>query len=113
MLPAANRLRSSKDFARITKTGYRTTSPTLVLYATTKDGQEVGPQVGLIINKSVGGSVTRHRIARQLRHGIKEHLELFPASVQIVVRVLRPRDAYQTELADLATKLSQKFLVSA
>ncbi len=113
MLPAANRLRSSKDFARITKTGHRTTSQTLVLYACAKDGQSAGPQIGLIINKSVGGSVARHRIARQLRHGIKEHLELFPSNVQIVIRVLRPRDSYQKDLNDLATKLAQNFLVSA
>lgn len=113
MLPAANRLRSSKDFARITKTGHRSTSQSLVVYACAKSGQHIGPQVGLIINKSVGGSVARHRIARQLRHGIKEHLELFPTNTQIVIRVLRPRDTYQSDLVELVTKLSQKFLVSA
>jgi ribonuclease P protein component len=45
-------------------------------------------QAGLIISKSVGGSVVRHRVARQLRHSLQEHLDTLPSGTHIVVRAL-------------------------
>jgi ribonuclease P protein component len=45
-------------------------------------------QAGLIISKSVGGSVARHRVARQIRHVLKEHLIALPAGTHVVVRAL-------------------------
>ena len=117
MLPAGNRLRSSSDFARTTKVGHRATSQSLILYGLNQSGlngsglnQDLvdGPKVGLIISKAVGGSVQRHRIARQLRHLIKPELELFSADTQIVIRVLRAQDNYTSEVKELARKLAQK-----
>ena len=116
MLPASNRLRSSSDFARTTKVGHRATSQSLILYGTvpgaTSDvktpAQSEGPKVGLIISKAVGGSVVRHRIARQLRHLIKDELAQFPTSAQIVIRVLRAQESYSSEVSELARKLAQK-----
>ncbi len=113
MLSPANRLRTSKDFALTTKTGLRATSHSLVLYFRTAEKLPSGPQVGLIINKSVGGSVTRHRIARQLRHAIKEHLVNFPKNSQIVIRVLRDKPEFTNELSELVTKLISKNPVKA
>jgi ribonuclease P protein component len=72
-----------------------------------------GPQVGLIINKSVGGSVARHRIARQLRHAIKDQLVAFPQQTQIVIRVLREKPEYTTELSELVIKVLSKSAVKA
>jgi ribonuclease P protein component len=72
-----------------------------------------GPQVGLIINKSVGGSVARHRIARQLRHAIKDQLIQFPSQTQIVIRVLREKPEYTAELHELVTKVISKSAVKA
>jgi ribonuclease P protein component len=45
-------------------------------------------QAGLIINKSVGGSVVRHKVARQMRHLLKDQLDFLPAGAHVVVRVL-------------------------
>jgi len=45
-------------------------------------------QAGLIINKSIGGSVVRHRIARQLRHSLQDHLDALPPGTHLVVRAL-------------------------
>ena len=108
MLAHNHRLRNSKDFARVTKTGFRATSQHLVLYAAVSPTLTTGPQVGLIINKSVGGSVTRHRIARQLRHAIKSDLSKFAPSIQMVIRVLRPIEDYSGDLAKLTTQLAEK-----
>ena len=108
MLAQANRLRSSKDFARTTKIGHRATSHSLVLYLHTSESLPAAPQIGLIINKSVGGSVLRHRIARQLRHAIREHLTQLPSHSQLVIRTLRPAESYTTELAELVEKVLKK-----
>ena len=113
MLAQANRLRSSKDFARTTKVGHRATSHSLVLYLNQSEALSVEPQIGLIINKSVGGSVLRHRIARQLRHAIREHITSLPSHSQLVIRVLRPAENYTNELAELVEKVCKKISVSA
>jgi len=113
VLPTKNRLRSSKDFALTTKTGVRATSLSLVVYLKTNSSKASEPQVGLIVNKSVGGSVVRHRVSRQLRHLIAGHLRDFPKNSQIVVRVLRNQPNFEAELSDLIPKVIAKALVSA
>ena len=113
MLPTKNRFRSSKDFALTTKTGVRATSLSLVVYLKTNSSKASEPQVGLIVNKSVGGSVVRHRVSRQLRHLIAGHLTSFPKNSQIVVRVLRNQPNFEAELNDLIPKVIAKALVSA
>ena len=84
-----------------------------MLYVHSAETLPLGPQVGLIINKSVGGSVTRHRIARQLRHAIKDQLIAFPKQTQIVIRVLREKPGYTTELSELVIKVLSKSAVKA
>jgi ribonuclease P protein component len=104
VLPASNRLRLGQDFSKTTKTGHRATSNLLVLYFLTHEQLPLAPQVGLIINKSVGGSVTRHRIARQLRHAMASHLKDLPAHTQIVIRALKNNPDYREDLSQLITK---------
>ena len=108
VLPALNRLRSSKDFARVTKTGYRATTASLVLYLRVDAQLHSDPQVGLIVSKVVGGSVTRHRIARQLRHAAHEYLREIPPHSHLVVRVIKGEGNYREELREGLTKLSKK-----
>ena len=112
MLPAKNRLRTSKDFALTTKTGVRATSLSLVVYLRTSTDL-ANPQVGLIVNKSVGGSVTRHRVSRQLRHLISSHLASLPKNSQLVIRVLRNQSEFKSELDELVAKVLSKSPVSA
>ncbi len=95
----------SQDFSRTTKTGHRATSSLLVLYFLTHDELPVAPRVGLIINKSVGGSVIRHRIARQLRHAIAEQISILPPHSQIVIRALRVSSDYRSTLTNLLIKV--------
>lgn len=102
MLPAQNRMRRSADFGATVKRGRRAVQPDAVLYsrviddaptdlsvAVSDEGQSgVYPQVGLIIAKSVGSAVDRHRVARRLRHVVRDLLgELHPREM-LVIRAL-------------------------
>ena len=118
MLPAKNRLRTSKDFALTTKTGVRATSLSLVVYlktnsiSPTNTGDVNAPQIGLIVNKSVGGSVVRHRVSRQLRHLASTQISNIPAGSRLVIRVLRNQPNYETELNELMSKVVSKIPVT-
>ncbi len=118
MLPAKNRLRTSKDFALTTKTGVRATSLSLVVYLKTNSNTQANPLsslsaplIGLIVNKSVGGSVVRHRVSRQLRHLAATHIANIPTDSRLVIRVLRNQPNYETELNDLVSKALSKIPV--
>lgn len=111
MLPKESRLTSKVDFAQVTKSGLRLTSSNLVGYlyispvVNLLDNNEVSAKCGLIINKSVGGSVMRHRIARQLRHDLAPIVATLPANSLFVVRVLKSAPRYSDELTQLISTL--------
>ncbi|MFN0144048.1 MAG: ribonuclease P protein component [Mycobacterium sp.] len=89
MLPAGNRMRRSTDFSLAVRNGVRVAQSDLVVHAR-HDGVPADgvAQIGLIVTKSVGGSVERHRVARRLRHAARTVLsELDPAD-RIVIRAL-------------------------
>ena len=60
-------------------------------------------RVGLIVGKSVGGSVVRHRVSRRLRAQLAPRLTALPSGAQLVVRALP--DAATQSSAVLATDL--------
>lgn len=94
MLPPQYRMRRSADFSATVKYGRRAVRPDIVIHSRradkSADGAPAapGPRVGLIIAKSVGSAVQRHRVARRLRHVTRSLLtELEPAE-QLVIRAL-------------------------
>jgi len=97
VLPKSNRLRVGSDFNRITKTGVRINSENLVIYAALAGSDQ--PQIGFIVNRSVGGSVTRHLVTRKLRHNLASHIKDLPKKSMLVVRVLKQQNDYTTEVA--------------
>ena len=107
MLPKKARLTTSEDFAKATKSGLRLTTQNLVgyLYIQPASHTQTSAKCGLIINKSVGGSVMRHRIARQLRHDLAPTVDTFPMNSLFVVRVLKNAPTYTNELTELTTAL--------
>ena len=119
MLPAKNRLRTSKDFALTTKTGVRATSLSLVVYLKTNSSiqadasESSAPLIGLIVNKSVGGSVVRHRVSRQLRHLAATHISNIPSGSRLVIRALRNKPNYEAELNELMSKVLNKASVNS
>ena len=70
-------------------------------------------QCGLIISKGVGGSVLRHRVARQIRHGLRDHLDQLPVGALLVVRALPNSSTadFKKELSIIIPKLITKTLV--
>jgi ribonuclease P protein component len=115
VLPEANRLRSSAIFTAVTKSGYKVSSQNLVIYGLKNKDEvkKINPvQFGLIINRSIGGAVKRHKIARKIRHDLMNFLNNFPSNTFIVIRVLKQNESYGREISNLVTKLQNKLLVN-
>jgi len=106
-------MRSSSDFSAVTRHGRRARSGGLVVYllgpevpAASLAGDSDRPSsVGLIVGKSVGGSVVRHRVSRQLRAQLSERLQLIPSGSRLVVRALP--EAAQARSVVLGRELDQ------
>ena len=108
MLPKNARLTISADFARATKSGTRVTTENFVgyLYISPVTNND-HPKCGLIINKSAGGSVARHSLARKVRHAITPLIASLPTGSLLVIRALgQDGDSnLETEISELITKL--------
>jgi ribonuclease P protein component len=83
VLPAAHRLRTSREFSQVVRGGRRAGRPLLTVHL---DGDGVGTTAGLVVSKAVGGSVVRHQVARRLRHLLGTRLPALPAGTRLVVR---------------------------
>ena len=88
MLPAVNRMRRSRDFASVLSAGARARGGPLVVHQCA-GLRDAAPLIGLVVGKSVGGSVARHRVARRLRAQLAVRLDGLPAGSGTVVRALR------------------------
>jgi ribonuclease P protein component len=110
VLAKSARLTESADFARATKSGLRFSTQNFVgyLYPTQLDQPA---RAGLIISKNVGGSVTRHRIARQARHTLREIYPQLPTGGLLVIRALNnAADAdVSQEVQKIVGQLLKKF----
>ena len=107
MLAKSARLTESADFARATKSGLRFSTQNFVgyLYPTNLDQPA---RAGLIISKNVGGSVSRHKIARKIRHTFRELYPQLPIGGLLVVRALN--SANDADVAEEVTKIVGQLL---
>lgn len=118
MLPNSARIKSSSDFARVTKSGRRTTTDSLIAYlllnqsdsgsspsSNSNSKKDDNPKLGLIISKSVGNSVVRHRIARQIRHASFNYLLLLPTGSLLVIRAMKKSNDAFSETKTLFEKI--------
>lgn len=80
-------MRRSSDFAGVIRSGSRARRGALVVHyrSELRDG---APLVGLVVGKSVGGSVVRHRVSRRLRAQLAQRLAALPPGSATVVRAL-------------------------
>jgi ribonuclease P protein component len=62
----------------------------------------------LIISKNVGGSVTRHRIARQARHALRDSYPQLPTGGLLVIRALN--SAHDADTSQEVTKIVGQLL---
>lgn len=90
MLPAVHRLRVSSDFATVTRRGHRVRCGDLVVYLlldSTGEAQ-IPARVGLVVGKSVGGSVVRHQVSRRLRAQLAPRVGALSTGSRLVIRAL-------------------------
>jgi ribonuclease P protein component len=92
VLPATARLTRSADFRLVTRQGRRAGGPRIVVHALARPADSPdapgGPRVGFVVSKAVGNSVTRHRVARRLRHVVRDRLGTLPPGSSLIVRAL-------------------------
>ncbi len=90
MLPAANRMRDSRDFSATVRRGRRAARSTLVVHLAWQDGdtdaQGGGIRVGLVVSRAVGKAVVRNRVKRRLRAELARRLGDLPSGARVVVR---------------------------
>jgi ribonuclease P protein component len=112
VLPKNARMTTSADFARATKSGTRVTTENFVgyLYISPVTNHDL-PKCGLIINKSVGGSVARHALARKVRHSVSPNLAKLPTGSLLVIRALAKNNV--SDVAVEIEKLTNKLLERA
>ena len=111
MLHKDARLTSSVDFARATKSGVRITTDHFVGYLYISPvANNNSAKCGLIINKSVGGSVVRHSVARKVRHAIAPFISTLPSGSLLVIRALAKENNgnFVVEIEKLVSKLLER-----
>ena len=87
MLSAPHRFRHSADFSLTVRQGARAGRSNLVVHCLLRDVEEP-VRVGFTVGATVGNSVLRHRISRQLREIIKPLISTLPVGTNVVVRAL-------------------------
>jgi ribonuclease P protein component len=80
-------MRRSIDFAAVVRSGSRARRGNVVVHQRAK--LTAGPAlIGLVVGRSVGGSVVRHRVSRRLRAQLAQRVDALPAGSGVVVRAL-------------------------
>ncbi len=110
MLAKTARLTKSGDFARATKSGIRYSSANFVGYLYINSDSNESARAGLIIGKSVGGSVVRHRLARKMRHCLREEYSNLQPGALLVLRCLNNSSEtdYPAEVIEVIKSLLKK-----
>lgn len=99
MLPRDLRVRSRAEFTSVTRRGRKASCGSVVVYR--QVGSHGSPsRAGIIVGRSVGGAVIRHRVSRRLRAILFEVLPGRTGEL-IVVRALPA--AARTDFSDLRT----------
>jgi len=115
VLAKSARLTDSGDFARATKSGIRFSSSNFVGYLYINAASNEAARAGLIISKGVGGSVARHRLARKIRHCLRDHYSTLPTGSLLVVRGLNNSATAECsiEIAEIVGRLIKKAIERA
>jgi ribonuclease P protein component len=97
VLPAQYRMTRSTEFGATVSQGVRAAQPDFVVHALRSSGG--GPRIGLVVSKSVGTAVQRHRVARRLRHVALTMIGELDPEDRVVIRALpSSRDAISARL---------------
>ncbi len=89
MLPRTARLTRGQDFSDTVRNGRRCGTASVVVHLDVGTGDSTEPaRAGLVVARSVGGSVVRNRVKRRLRHLLVGPLDGLPPASRVVVRAL-------------------------
>jgi ribonuclease P protein component len=89
VLPAAQRIRRSADFAAAVRGGRRAGRGAIVVHLNLAEPAHAHEaRAGFVVSKAVGNAVVRNKVRRRLRHLIRERLATMPAGATVVVRAL-------------------------
>ena len=88
VLAARYRMKRSADFSATVKHGVRAVQPDIVVHVRRTADGEAGPRIGLVVGKSVGSAVERHRVARRLRHVARGVANELDGGDHMVIRAL-------------------------
>jgi ribonuclease P protein component len=99
-------MRRSSDFSSVVRHGARARTGRLIVHQQL-DLADAAPIVGLVVGRSVGGSVVRHRVSRRLRAQLAQRVQVLPTGSGTVVRAL-PQSAGATS-AELGAALDTAF----
>jgi ribonuclease P protein component len=112
VLAAKNRLTSRDQFARVTRSSIKSFTPSLVGYLSVEENL-TAPKIGFVVSRAIGGSVTRHKVQRQLRHASRDAMGLLPQSSLVVVRATKKQQNPQIEIPQLFQSLNTAALKKA
>jgi ribonuclease P protein component len=106
----------STEFGATVKQGVKAVQPDIIVHArrSADEAGDGGPRVGLVVAKSVGTAVQRHRVARRLRHAARTVVADLDPADRVVIRALpSSRDAISARLEQqLRTGLTRARLLS-
>jgi len=88
MLPSRYRLHSRAEISRTIRHGQRARRGALVVHVQVGDGGSGPARAAFAVSKTVGDSVTRHRVVRRLRGLMPSLLDRLPGGSEVVVRAM-------------------------
>lgn len=88
MLPSRYRLHSRSEISETIRHGRRARRGSLVVHVRVGDGDAPPARAAFAVSKSVGDSVTRHRVVRRIRGVLPPLLDRMPAGSALVVRAM-------------------------
>ena len=107
MLANNARIKRSVDFSKTTKAGRRIATQSLIGYLLQTESSDPA-KLGLIVGRSVGNSVIRHRVQRQIRHGVREEFLNLPNGSLLVIRALNSNKEIFHEAQELMAKFAAR-----
>lgn len=105
--PPEKRLRKRSDFLRVQSRGIRIHGRRFIFYLA--PGATATARLGITVSKKVGHAVQRNHIKRRVREAFRQHPDLFPRPVDVVVIAKRDVEdfsyrAIEAELVDVVTR---------
>ena len=102
-LRRADRLRSSKDYRRVNRTGSRKAARHFVAQ-TAPAFDPVHPSLGLVVSRRVGNAVERNHVKRRVREWFRRNRGLLSGGADLVV--IARKGAAKLDAAAVASELS-------